>query len=71
MCDIAAGTSFDPAALREACRGKIAGYKIPKRFYQVTRGTWPTSSPGKVMKQELRVAAGQPDRARPDTSSGS
>jgi fatty-acyl-CoA synthase len=68
---MAPGIPFDPDAVREACRGKIAGYKIPKRFYEVTNGNWPTSPMGKLMKQDLRVAAGQPDQHRPATTSGS
>ncbi|XVQ14969.1 class I adenylate-forming enzyme family protein [Spirillospora sp. CA-255316] len=66
--ELAPGTPFDPDALREACRGKIAGYKIPKRFYEVADNRWPTSPMGKLMKQDLRAAAGQPGRDRANTS---
>jgi fatty-acyl-CoA synthase len=54
------GMALDPEALRDACRGKIAGYKIPKRFYDVKNNGWPTSPMGKLMKQELRATASQP-----------
>ncbi|XVQ07555.1 class I adenylate-forming enzyme family protein [Spirillospora sp. CA-255316] len=55
------GASFDPAALREACRGRIAGYKIPKRFLPVAAGEWPTTPMGKIRKQDLRAAARESD----------
>ncbi|AWK73896.1 hypothetical protein CBI38_22375 [Rhodococcus oxybenzonivorans] len=55
--ELAPGVAFDPHWLREACRGRIAGYKIPKRFIQVAAGDWPTSPMGKLRKQELRIAA--------------
>lgn len=70
--EMAPGSSFDPDRFREACRGRIAGYKIPKRFHQVPSGRWPTSPMGKLMKQELRtVASEQPGGGRvtiPETS---
>ncbi|RYF58566.1 MAG: long-chain fatty acid--CoA ligase, partial [Comamonadaceae bacterium] len=59
------GIPFDPNSLREACRGKIAGYKIPKRFLQINSGEWPTTPMGKLRKQELRIAARQPDAYQP------
>ena len=53
------GMPFDQEALRNACRGKIAGYKIPKRFHQIISSDWPTSPMGKLMKQDLRIAASE------------
>lgn len=48
------GSALDESALREACRDRIAGYKIPKRFVQVPAGGWPTSESGKLLKARLR-----------------
>lgn len=45
---------LDGRALREACRDRIAGYKIPKQFVQVPAGGWPTSESGKLLKAQLR-----------------
>jgi acyl-CoA synthetase (AMP-forming)/AMP-acid ligase II len=55
------GASFDPAALRQACRGRIAGYKIPKRFLQVAPTEWPTRPMGKLIRADLRRAALEQD----------
>jgi fatty-acyl-CoA synthase len=41
--------------LREFCRGKIAGFKHPVRFFQVEQ--WPLTSSGKIKKRELQAAA--------------
>ncbi|MGW6332955.1 class I adenylate-forming enzyme family protein [Nocardia rhamnosiphila] len=64
--ELAPGVLFDPVALRDACRARLAGYKIPKRFLQVTAGQWPTSPMGKLRKQELRATARESHR--PNTS---
>ncbi|CAI7979693.1 AMP-dependent synthetase and ligase [Frankia sp. Hr75.2] len=55
------GASFDPAALRQACRGRIAGYKIPKRFLPVAPTEWPTTPMGKLLREDLRRAALEQD----------
>ncbi|EFC86821.1 class I adenylate-forming enzyme family protein [Parafrankia sp. EUN1f] len=51
------GAAFDPAALRRACRGRIAGYKIPKRFLPIAPTEWPTTPMGKLLRKELRQTA--------------
>jgi len=51
--ELVPGATFDGAALRDACRGKIAGYKIPKRFIEVSPGTWPVTQSGKLLKRRL------------------
>jgi fatty-acyl-CoA synthase len=58
----------DPAArpsseeLRALCRGRIAGFKIPKRFLLMSKSDWPLTSSGKMDKQALRrLAAGLPE----------
>lgn len=62
--ELAPGMAFDPDALREACRGKLAGYKIPKRFLRVAPGQWPTTPMGKLRKQDLRAAVRLPEIGR-------
>jgi fatty-acyl-CoA synthase len=44
--------SFDPVDLIEFCKGKLAGYKIP-RFVE-SRDELPRNAAGKVLKRELR-----------------
>ncbi|MEU1275457.1 class I adenylate-forming enzyme family protein [Streptomyces sp. NPDC005799] len=58
--ELAPGVAFAPDALREACRGRLAGYKIPKWFHEITPGQWPTTPMGKLRKQDLRAAARHP-----------
>jgi len=55
--EVAEGTEFDPARIREDCRGKIAGYKIPKKYIEVSGGKWPVTATGKIDKAELRMQA--------------
>jgi fatty-acyl-CoA synthase len=43
----------DPAELRELCRGKIAGYKIPKKIHVVSKDGWPVTPTGKIVKPAL------------------
>jgi acyl-CoA synthetase (AMP-forming)/AMP-acid ligase II len=43
----------DPAKLRELCRGRIAGYKIPKQIHVVSRDEWPVTPTGKILKPML------------------
>ena len=48
----AAGNSLTPEALIEHCRGRIGGYKIPRRIELVRE--MPKSAMGKILKTELR-----------------
>jgi acyl-CoA synthetase (AMP-forming)/AMP-acid ligase II len=41
------------AGLRERCRGRIAGYKVPKAFVALPSEHWPVSPTGKVLKSQL------------------
>jgi acyl-CoA synthetase (AMP-forming)/AMP-acid ligase II len=41
------------ADLRERCRGRIAGYKVPKAFVALPVKQWPVSATGKVLKSHL------------------
>jgi long-chain acyl-CoA synthetase len=47
--------SLRPDELIEFCRGKIAGYKLPKGI-DIHREPLPKSGPGKILKRELRAA---------------
>jgi fatty-acyl-CoA synthase len=49
--------------LRERCRGRIAGYKIPKAFVSLEASDWPVTAAGKVRKRELaELVAGRLER---------
>lgn len=43
--------------LVEACRGRIANFKIPKRFFVVTEEDWPLLDSGRPDRHELRARA--------------
>jgi fatty-acyl-CoA synthase len=44
-------------SLREQCRGRIAGFKVPKVFMHIPVAEWPISAIGKVDKAQLAGAA--------------
>ncbi len=44
--------------LREFCRGKIAGYKIPKRIEFIAEEDMPRTGTGKILHRELRTKYG-------------
>jgi acyl-CoA synthetase (AMP-forming)/AMP-acid ligase II len=44
---------FEESWLKDACRGKLAGYKIPKQFVQVTPDSWPVADTGKLSRVTL------------------
>ncbi len=46
------GSALDPGMLIEHCRGRIGGYKIPRRIELVA--ALPKSAMGKILKTELR-----------------
>jgi fatty-acyl-CoA synthase len=48
------GTTTSPDALREHCRARLAGFKVPKTFAVVDQR--PRSSMGKVLKDDLRAS---------------
>ena len=45
--------------LRELCRGRIAGYKVPRAFLALPAPRWPVSPTGKVLKPQLAPLAQQ------------
>jgi long-chain acyl-CoA synthetase len=47
------GAEVDVDGLIAHCRGRIAGFKVPKRI-EVRATALPKSGPGKVLKRELR-----------------
>jgi acyl-CoA synthetase (AMP-forming)/AMP-acid ligase II len=47
------GATLDEAAVLEFCRGRLAGYKIPKSVEFVAE--LPRNATGKVLKTELRA----------------
>jgi fatty-acyl-CoA synthase len=44
---------FDESWLKDSCRGKLAGYKIPKRFVEVRPDQWPVADTGKLSRVTL------------------
>ena len=57
---VGAGASVTEEALREHCRKRLAGFKVPKTFAFVE--ALPRSSMGKVLKDELRAGATEVSR---------
>ncbi|WP_203338175.1 class I adenylate-forming enzyme family protein [Nocardioides limicola] len=54
MIELRDGVSITDQELRDFCRGKLAGYKIPKRFVIVGESDWIVTPTGKLDKQALR-----------------
>ena len=55
------GLQLDEHELRDHCRTRIAGYKIPKRILFVPLDQIPVNPSGKIMKRELRQRPLWPD----------
>jgi acyl-CoA synthetase (AMP-forming)/AMP-acid ligase II len=49
-----AGHTIDPEAIREHCRSRIAGYKVPKAVH--VRDALPLTPSGKIRKVDLRTS---------------
>ncbi len=56
-----AGVAPDPSEIMEFCRGKLAGYKIPRSVVFVEE--LPLSPVGKVLRSKIREYYGQPEMA--------
>lgn len=48
------GKELTTEQVKEFCRGKIAGFKIPKKVLTIQESEWPVSSAGKIEKMKLR-----------------
>jgi fatty-acyl-CoA synthase len=48
---------FDEDQLRNACRGRLARYKVPKHFLLQQAHDWPLNANGEIDKDELRRRA--------------
>ena len=44
---------FDEAWLKDSCRGRLARYKIPKRFIEIGHDQWPLADTGKLSRVTL------------------
>jgi acyl-CoA synthetase (AMP-forming)/AMP-acid ligase II len=53
------GADFDADAVRTICRDGLAGYKVPKRYWQIAPGDWPLLASGKIDKVRMRTVAAQ------------
>jgi acyl-CoA synthetase (AMP-forming)/AMP-acid ligase II len=51
------GVAFEPEALSAYCAARLARFKRPAMIWQVPKGGWPTTGPGKVSKSALRKLA--------------
>jgi fatty-acyl-CoA synthase len=52
--ELAPGASpFDEARLKDSCRGRLARYKIPKRFIEIRPEEWPVADTGKLSRVTL------------------
>lgn len=67
---VVCGAALDEAAIIAACRGQVAGYKVPKRVFIID--ALPVNATGKVQRGRLREAyatatrpAAEPRRAGP------
>ena len=49
------GGALTAAQVKQACAGKIAGFKHPSRVFKVSQ--WPMTSSGKILKRELKAQA--------------
>ena len=49
------GGALSAAQVKQACAGKIAGFKHPSRVFKVSQ--WPMTSSGKILKRELKAQA--------------
>lgn len=63
VVELKPGVQVSEQELRDFCRGKLAGYKIPKRFIVVERADWIVTPTGKIDKQAMRTRAIQSDAA--------
>jgi len=56
------------AKVRESCRGRLAGYKIPKRVFFVDKDTWKITPTGKLDRRSAQQVALDLIAASPDST---
>lgn len=44
---------FDEGWLKDSCRGRLASYKVPKRFIEIAPDQWPVAETGKLSRVTL------------------
>ena len=54
------GQTLSLEALQEHCRGKLAGFKVPKEL--IVRAELPRNASGKILKRVLREATAGPSK---------
>lgn len=52
--ELSGGVSVTEGEMVEWCRGRLAGYKVPKRVWMVEVGGLPQTHNGKMLRRELR-----------------
>lgn len=57
------GETRSGAELRAACRGRLAGFKVPKEVWVLAPDEWPLLATGKLDKLALRERTAQPERS--------
>jgi acyl-CoA synthetase (AMP-forming)/AMP-acid ligase II len=61
------GNEIETEQLRERCKGRLAGYKIPRFVITVAESDWPLTPTGKIVKSDLAdraVATRRQDQIR-------
>ncbi len=53
------GSELEAEEIRERCRGSMASYKVPKRFFRVDPGSWPLMPAGKLDRPALTARAAE------------
>lgn len=53
------GFEMDLEAIRDICRGRLSGFKIPRRIERVRSGEWPRTASGKVDRLAMKRIANE------------
>ncbi|MDR2019008.1 MAG: AMP-binding protein [Syntrophobacterales bacterium] len=59
VCVLKDGAKAGPSELTDYCKGKVAGYKVPKTVHIIS--ALPRNAAGKILKRELREQFGKPE----------
>jgi fatty-acyl-CoA synthase len=57
LIELRPGVEVDPEEIREFCRGRLAGYKIPKHILFVTDDDWAITPTGKFDRKAMTLRA--------------